>query len=435
MVIENKHQYDELIRSIDGKEVAISLVRDDFRLHPAESTAIAASICYGSETYDIVFNHSETFEKLDPSMLACAKRFWTDDAKQLYHLVKLNNIYDVNLLAWCNNKQFEDVEVDGVFDSVYNRNKNIRNVNYAISLVKILELSRKKLLRIGKIFDACTISKSFLKYNTANKSLAKLESNKIKIIPNSFGSVYKNGYAYSNYNILTSTGRPSNTFSGVNLAALNKADGSRKNIVSRFERGMLVEFDYDAYHLRLLASILDYNFPLDMSVHQYLADTVYNCSYEESKTKSFQILYGNAPFSLGNGNVFFNGVSDLARVIEDYFNANKYFKSHIYKKPFNMEESLDVTKYKILNYYIQSFETERNLEVISKVNKILSSAETKMILYTYDSFLFDFNISEGKRVLNDIKSTLEDGNFPVKIKAGVNYHNMKDITEKLNGHK
>ena len=129
MVIENKHQYDELMRSIDGKEVAISLVRDDFRLHPAESTAIAASICYGSETYDIVFNHSETFEKLDPSMLACAKRFWTDDAKQLYHLVKLNNIYDVNLLAWCNNKQFEDVEVDGVFDSVYNRNKNLLLIN------------------------------------------------------------------------------------------------------------------------------------------------------------------------------------------------------------------------------------------------------------------------------------------------------------------
>ena len=54
-----------------------------------------------------------------------------------------------------------------------------------------------------------------------------------------------------------------------------------------------------------------------------------------------------------------------------------------------------------------------------------------MILYTYDSFLFDFNINDGASTLKKIKNKLEDSNFPVKVKAGVNYHTMKDISEKL----
>ena len=33
---------------------------------------------------------------------------------------------------------------------------------------------------------------------------------------------------YTEYNLYTSTGRPSNKFSGVNYAALNKEDGSRE---------------------------------------------------------------------------------------------------------------------------------------------------------------------------------------------------------------
>ena len=108
-----------------------------------------------------------------------------------------------------------------------------------------------------------------------------------------FKRVFKNGYAYSNFNILTTTGRPSNTFRGINLGALNKNDDTRNQIVTRHNPGMLVEFDYDAYHLRLLAKILKYDVPADISLHQHFANTVYKASYDEAKRISWQILYGN----------------------------------------------------------------------------------------------------------------------------------------------
>ena len=51
----------------------------------------------------------------------------------------------------------------------------------------------------------------------------------------------KEGEVHSEYNIYTSTGRPSNRFGGTNFAALNKKDGSRKQYISRFKNGVLVE--------------------------------------------------------------------------------------------------------------------------------------------------------------------------------------------------
>ena len=94
------------------------------------------------------------------------------------------------------------------------------------------------------------------------------------------------GMVYSEYNIFTSTGRPSNRFGGTNFAALNKKDGSRKPYVSRYKNGVLVEMDYDAYHLRLIGELIGYDFPKG-SVHEHMAE-FFGVDYEESKKLSFQ---------------------------------------------------------------------------------------------------------------------------------------------------
>ena len=100
---------------------------------------------------------------------------------------------------------------------------------------------------------------------------------------------------YNHYNLYTSTGRPSNKHGGVNYAALNKEDGSRESFVSRFEQGMLLEFDYDAYHVRLIADIIDYNLP-NGSIHEYFGkqyfgnDKLTKDQYEESKKITFRLL-------------------------------------------------------------------------------------------------------------------------------------------------
>jgi len=58
--------------------------------------------------------------------------------------------------------------------------------------------------------------------------------------------------------------------------------------------------------------------------------------------------------------------------------------------------------------------------------------ESKLVLYSYDSFLFDFNINDGTGFLNAVKNIIEqNGKFPTKISRGLNYHEMEDITNRI----
>ena len=92
----------------------------------------------------------------------------------------------------------------------------------------------------------------------------------------------------------------------------------------------------------------------------------------------------------------------------------------------------DMNKNKLFNYFIQNLETERNMEVLNNMLPKINKYRSKLILYSYDSFLFDFNIEDDLKCLQTIKSILEhNGRFPVKVHWGDNYHEMEDITEKF----
>jgi hypothetical protein len=81
---------------------------------------------------------------------------------------------------------------------------------------------------------------------------------------------------------------------------------------------------------------------------------------------------------------------------------------------------------------IQLLETENNMKVLNDLIPFIKDYESKLILYSYDSFLFDFKLTDGLDFLKSVKQILEqDGVFPTKSSKGLNYHEMKDITEKL----
>ena len=87
---------------------------------------------------------------------------------------------------------------------------------------------------------------------------------------------------------------------------------------------------------------------------------------------------------------------------------------------------------KLFNYMIQLLETENNMKVMSELIPFLKGKQSKLILYSYDSFLFDFKLTDGLDFLKGVKEILEqDGVFPTKSSRGLNYHEMEDITEKL----
>ena len=71
------------------------------------------------------------------------------------------------------------------------------------------------------------------------------------------------------------------------------------------------------------------------------------------------------------------------------------------------------------------------MSMINKINALLGPYETKLVLYTYDSLLFDFAIKDGKQLILDIKETMTDKKFPVKIKAGKTMQDLQNMTDKI----
>jgi hypothetical protein len=247
-------------------------------------------------------------------------------------------------------------------------------------------------------------------YNEFLNNLSKIEKN---------GLFTTDGWEYTNYNPYTYTGRPSNSFNGINYSALNKSDNTRERFVSRFGNGgFLLEIDMKAFHMSLLAKLVGYTFPTD-DIYGYLGR-----SYPvgtDSKEETFRQIYGGISDEYLH-NDFFAKVKELTNSLYwKYISGN--LKTFLYNRTLDIP---DLTPVKTLNYMLQSFETEYNGYVISKIMSYLYDRQTKMILYTYDSFLFDFSKADGRETLDGLVKQF-DGE-PVHVKIGKNYGNMLTLS-------
>ena len=214
---------------------------------------------------------------------------------------------------------------------------------------------------------------------------------------------------YTEYNPYTITSRPSNRHGGVNFSALNKKDGSRESFIPP-EDSLFLQFDYDAYHVRIIGKLIKYDLP-DTSVHQWLADQ-YGCDYGESKGRTFRILYGGVSDE-DRKIPFFDKVDKFISKMQTEAVRNGYLQTPKGRKiPLEWIEKPNSQKF--FNYILQATETEFNIEVL---NKLKEKGLPLPILYTYDSFLFEFDDSEVETI-KKIKSVLESYGFPVKSRLG-----------------
>jgi DNA polymerase I-like protein with 3'-5' exonuclease and polymerase domains len=213
---------------------------------------------------------------------------------------------------------------------------------------------------------------------------------------------------------------------------MNKEDGTRDAFCSRFDNGALVEMDFDAYHVRLIARLIGYNLPAG-SVHEYFGrfyfdtNTLSEEQYDQAKQITFRLLYGGIDSEFLSI-PFFKQVNDFIYDLWRQWKANGFIKTPVLKRTISSETIKNMTANKLFNYYLQSVETEVSVQKLNQVQKILSEYQTCMILYTYDSILFDVPVTEAKEILPKIKNILEAGNFPVKVKVGGIYSKMNSIT-------
>jgi hypothetical protein len=222
----------------------------------------------------------------------------------------------------------------------------------------------------------------------------------------------KGNRIYTEYNPYTITSRPSNRHGGINFGALNKKDGTREVFIPK-PNHIYLQFDFDAYHPRIIGKMINYELP-KTSVHQWLADQ-YGCGYDEGKGITFQILYGGVPDEFTEI-PYYNKVKVFIDTMWEKVQERGYVST--LKRNIPLSSIEDPNPQKVFNYLLQATETEFNIEVMKR----LTERGLKLpILYTYDSFLFEYSVDEDMSRAKELKEALESLGFPVKADWGSDY--------------
>ena len=432
VIVENEKEFVDFAKVFSKSDSVVIPIECDFNKHPKDTKLCVLYVRILSDKkkeYILPFRHSDTLN-LDTQRIEdlwTPKNVYTYDKKKLLHFFNWKNTHDVQMNYYLEKNVplvIEDI-LTNAHEHFYRKYYGNSNINCVIPIMKHLEWCRKivDILKTAGVIGKKETEPVYDIYNEdVLESLQKIESN---------GLQTTDGMVYSEYNPYTATGRPSNRFGGLNFAALNKKDGSRKKFISRYgKEGMLVEMDYDAYHLRLIGDVVDYKFPKG-SVHKHMAK-FYGVDYEEAKTLSFQYLYGGIPYEVSQLNPFFCKVEDYVNGVWKSYKSKNFIESDIYNKRIYKKNLSDMNKNKVFNYLIQLMETESNMKILTELLPEIQGYKSKLVLYSYDSFLFDFYLPDGLDFLKKVKDIIEQGGkFPVKVGKGWNYHEMEDITRKF----
>ncbi len=384
-------------------QVFIVPIQRDLKKHPMLNS-VSFYYCFdieSKEEFIVNCTHSDSEIRLN-SVLP------TDISKTAFvYNKRLTTDYRVNkevkTMYWFAGKSIPETndQIDW-YDTKFKSIPNLRDYIPITILVQKCRELKDSFLQIKDISQ----SDSYIAYDELVNNFIELERN---------GICTESGMEYTEYNPWTLTGRPSNIFNSINYAAINKVDGSRRRFISRFgSRGILLEFDLASYHPYLISKLVGYDYP-EISFYEHLMK--YLPSNVDAKLLTFQWLYGNQDSSPDFE--YFKLVKKLTANLS-IKNKIGMLQSAIFQKPLHYA----VNGSKLLNYYVQNFETEVNSGIIGAINTALSKFQSRLVLYNYDSFLIDVNIDEIKQtgIIKELKTIFDS--IPYRCKLGRNYHDM-----------
>jgi hypothetical protein len=375
----------------------------------------------------LCINHTESLSLNKTQVSNFLKQIptlWVRDKKNaLYYFPFKSNFLDINFLT----PTLYTPTLTITHKFIQNKHPQYTNINTLIPIVKHYEYCEKIYTDLQSFFTN-NLPKHFHFYNDkVTLAFFGVEKNGIQINKDTFNKHYEptknehsiiNDTVYSHYNLYTTTRRPSNAFNGINFAALNKDSGARASFVSS---NYLVEFDISAYHPQILARLINFDFG-HKDVHQTFAD-MYNTTYEKAKELTFKQLYGG----------IFKEYEHL-----EFFQKIQTYKDNIWKEYNNLGQVIvpissycfekvklnEMNPQKLLNYFIQNVETSLNTLILLDIHKLLLTKKSKIVLYVYDSFMFD--IVKGEEYLvKEISKIFTKYKLNVKTKYGKNYDKMK----------
>jgi len=419
---------DQLEKLGDFGDCFVSFIPKSNKFHPAltDLSLVYVRDFNQSKGYMLCINHNESFG-LDVKdvkwwLFSRTQKLWVLNKKEvLYYFYQPQKLFDINFI------QHTHKVPTNCSDFYYTQHYYLPNVNCLIPISKHYEEWENTFNIVAPIVASFRPNDQYTFNNErATNVFYQLESNGIKLNKDCFIDYYQGklphpefnlsrGKIYTHYNLYTTTSRPSNTFNSVNFAALNKDDGERMCYMP--ENDMFIEMDFQGYHPRLIGEMVEWHFPKDKNTYELLGQLL-NVSQQDAKELTFKQLYGGVwseyqykPF-FKDVNTFIDGMWDTYQYGGKYETENRIFIP-----------DADMTQAKLFNYVVQSKETSTNIKLLEKVLDYLKGKKTKIVLYTYDAFLFDYSKEDGD-ILQDIVNMLE---YPVTIKQGNTYHGLTKI--------
>ncbi len=417
-IVETKRQLNEFNKK-GYKEAYIEVIPYSDKTHP---TVTNVSLVYirpfeATKGYILTLDHSEAMslnsEYIEESISKFDKLYvWGKKEFSHFYWHESDKLIDLSLAAPDYEK--ETTTTYRLFYR-YKQYKDKLDINRIIPIVKHYEACEKNYNNLKQYKDE-PVNKFYNHYIPMVFKL--IEKNGIRVDSQLFEDYFdcnSTDRVYTQYNFRTTTTRPSNRFGGINFAALNKENGCRKAFIPDNDR--FVEIDISAYHPTIAANLVDYEFDTD-DVHKSFAQ-MYGVDYKKAKELTFKQLYGGI-FKQYRDLEYFQKIQKFIDNLWEEFNTQGYVECQISKYRFEKDKLDNMNPQKLFNYLLQNLETSNNLRILWNILKKLIGKKTKLVLYTYDAFLFDLSDDE-EYLIEDIKDIFKNYKCKVKIKHGTNY--------------
>lgn len=451
LLLDNKN-YQVFKKDINNKDIFVDYILSKNAIHPSDNIPLIIFIkcIHNKQTYVLNLGHQDDrilnidYNEFLKITVQLSNRVFVCDKKKFINLFPVKNVNDILIYKFqIGHDGISDLDFTNTFESnlKYKVGSDYIDLNKVIPIVKHLESFEDKFNFLYKDIINFKCDYSFQKLNgIITETLSEIENNGIYVDKDLFTEYFRdknvnihNSMVYSEYNIFTSTGRPSNRFGKINYAALNKEDDCRKCFISRFnDDGFLFSIDYSAYHPHIISNLINYEFDISENIYKYLGKQYFNkeilddVDIKKSKNITFQNLYGGIRDEYKRIK-YFEKVCEYINHRWNFFLNNGYVETPVFKRKITDKHISDPNPNKLFNYILQAAETEFSIQNIDRVNNYLRNKESKVILYTFDSILVDFCKKDGNQCLVNIKNIMVDNKFPVKCHVGKNYKELYEF--------
>jgi hypothetical protein len=146
---------------------------------------------------------------------------------------------------------------------------------------------------------------------------------------------------------------------------------------------------------------------------------MYGVEYKTAKEITFKQLYGGI-FKEYKELEFFKKVQKYIDELWEKFQNEGHIEVPISKWRFEKDKLDNMNPQKLLNYLLQGLETAMNVRILWQILRLLRGKNTKIVLYTYDSFLFDLDKSE-RNTFKEILEIFKKYKLQTKMNYGTDY--------------